>query len=129
MRVKILHQSWSVGGAVRFEGEEFETDDPNIIAYAIGILTLRRPRQTSDGQRVFGDHRACQALTEATPEERAAAEEHVASRQPVARGLLRDDAAKSLKLDPESLRELGAAIAQGLVAGGVAAPDPAKTKR
>ena len=112
MRVRILHQSWSVGGAVRCEGDEFETDDPNIIAHAIGLNHLGKPRMDNAGRRVHGDHRACEALTEPTAEERKAAEAFLASQQPVSRGGYGGrGAAPVIELSPKSLEAIAAGVA------------------
>ncbi len=73
MRVRILHQSLCVDGENCCEGQELETSNPHVIAYALGLKELNKPRQTNDGRRLHGDHRAAEALTEPTKEELAAA--------------------------------------------------------
>lgn len=77
MRVRILHQSLMVDGVVCHEGQEMETSNPNVMAYALGLTELNKPRMTNDGRRVHGDLRAAEALSEPTEAELAAAKEAV----------------------------------------------------
>ena len=73
MRVRILHNGLLVDGVVRAEGEELETSNPYVVAFALGLKTLTQDRLTMRGFRVPGDKRGAEALSEATEAEVEAA--------------------------------------------------------
>jgi hypothetical protein len=88
-----------------------ETSNPKVIAYAIGLTELNKPRMTNDGRRVHGDHRAAEALSEPTEAEMEAARAAVAAESEPSPSWWRPlKTPAEVRLSDQSVAQLAAAV-------------------
>lgn len=102
---------------VRNAGEEVNTVNPGIIAYALDLLQLRKPRKRADGGRANPDYdpdpyKPCVALSEPTELERKMAEQAAVELKVPFTGVRFIPRPTLVTLTPESVKEL-AEVLQG----------------
>lgn len=115
MQVRILHQGLTADGRIFDEGDEIETSNPNLIAYALGYRQLRNSRKTRGGYRIAGDHRAAEPVGQPTPDEEAIAATLPSGEVPVGIWTRPPPPSRDVTIAEASLSKLADAVSERIV--------------